>query len=106
MATDSKHKNTDNKRENPASHFTKPSEVANDRKLSHGDKEDALNTWEQDARQLLMASNEGMTARMKATREAVCTSTMSCGRRKQLLNGQRTSCLANSEGPQVLHLGD
>ena len=57
-----KHKNTGNKRENPASHFTKPSEVANDRKLSHGDKEDALNTWEQDARQLLMASNEGMTA--------------------------------------------
>ena len=38
MATHSKHKNTDNKRENPASHFTKPSEVANDRKLSHGDK--------------------------------------------------------------------
>jgi hypothetical protein len=62
MAADSKHKNTDNRRENPASHFTKPSEVANGRKLSHGDKEEALNTWEQDARQLLMASNEGMTA--------------------------------------------
>ncbi len=62
MPRDSKHTNTDNKLENPASHFEKPSEVANDKRLSHGEKEEALNTWEQDARQLLTASNEGMTA--------------------------------------------
>jgi hypothetical protein len=62
MPSDSKHTNTDNKLENPASHFAKPSAVANDNRLSHGEKEEALKTWEQDTRQLLTASNEGMTA--------------------------------------------
>jgi DNA replication initiation complex subunit (GINS family) len=62
MSTDPKYKNTDNELKNPASHFKTPSEVANHRNLSHGDKEEALNAWEQDARQLLTASDEGMTA--------------------------------------------
>jgi hypothetical protein len=62
MPTETKHTSTDDRLKNPASHFEKPSQVANDRRLSHGQKEEALNTWEQDARQLLTASNEGMTA--------------------------------------------
>jgi hypothetical protein len=45
---------------NPAAHFGKPKEVVQDKVLSHEDKKDALNTWEQDERQLLTASNEGM----------------------------------------------
>jgi hypothetical protein len=62
MPDDSKRTNTDNKLENPASHFEKPSKVANDKRLSRGEKEEALEAWEQDARQLLTASNEGMIA--------------------------------------------
>jgi hypothetical protein len=62
VPTDTEHPDTDNRLKNPASHFEKPSQVVNDKKLSHGEKEEALNTWEQDARQLLIASNEGMTA--------------------------------------------
>ena len=62
MSTDPKYKNMDNELENPAFHFKTPREVANDKRLSHGDKEEALNAWEQDARQLLTASDEGMTA--------------------------------------------
>jgi hypothetical protein len=33
----------------------------NDRQLSPKEKRDALDTWEQDAHQLLTASNEGMS---------------------------------------------
>jgi hypothetical protein len=46
--------------DNPATTFEKPSDVVADSKLSHDDKTKALNTWEQDARQLMTASNEGM----------------------------------------------
>jgi hypothetical protein len=46
--------------ENPATVFEKPSDVVKDPKLSHQEKTTALNTWEQDARQLMTASNEGM----------------------------------------------
>ena len=45
---------------NPEAHFDKPKKIAQDRALSHDDKKQALNTWEQDERQLLTASNEGM----------------------------------------------
>jgi hypothetical protein len=31
-----------------------------DKELSHHEKKEALSTWEQDARQLMTASNEGM----------------------------------------------
>ena len=44
----------------PETHFRSPTDVVKDSELSHEDKKDALNTWEQDARQLLTASNEGM----------------------------------------------
>jgi len=44
----------------PAEHFELPKDVVKDGKLSEQEKKDALDTWEQDARQLLTASNEGM----------------------------------------------
>jgi hypothetical protein len=46
--------------DNPAAAFDKPSDVVQDASLTHEEKRDALNTWEQDARQLMTASNEGM----------------------------------------------
>jgi hypothetical protein len=46
--------------DNPATMFKKPSDVVNDPKLSNDEKKKALNAWEQDARQLMTASNEGM----------------------------------------------
>jgi hypothetical protein len=44
----------------PAEHFEKPKDVVKDQALSVEEKKDALDAWEQDARQLLTASNEGM----------------------------------------------
>ena len=58
MASTSK---TKDKVENPEAHFAKPKEVVKDNVLSHDEKKDALNTWEQDERQLLTASSEGMS---------------------------------------------
>jgi hypothetical protein len=49
-----------NKIVNPEVHFDKPKDVVQDEALSHQEKKKALNTWEQDERQLLTASNEGM----------------------------------------------
>jgi hypothetical protein len=49
-----------NKIVDPKAHFDKPKEVVQDDALSHQEKKKALNTWEQDERQLLTASNEGM----------------------------------------------
>ena len=46
--------------ENPATHFDKPQDIVQDKNLSMEEKKKALSTWEQDARQLLTASNEGM----------------------------------------------
>ena len=46
--------------ENPEAHFDKPKDVVQDKALSDEEKREALNTWEQDERQLLTASNEGM----------------------------------------------
>jgi hypothetical protein len=45
---------------NPEAHFDKPTDVVQDDALSHAEKSKALNTWEQNERQLLTASNEGM----------------------------------------------
>ena len=50
-----------NKIVNPEVHFDKPKDVVQDEALSHQEKKKALNTWEQDERQLLTASNEGMS---------------------------------------------
>jgi hypothetical protein len=46
--------------DNPATTFEKPSDVVGDSTLSDDEKKQALNNWEQDARQLMTASNEGM----------------------------------------------
>lgn len=45
---------------NPENHYQSPVEVAKDETLTKEEKKTALDTWEQDARQLLVASNEGM----------------------------------------------
>lgn len=50
------------KLEKPQSHFDAPKQVVEDKALSHDEKKKALNTWEQDERQLMTASNEGMAA--------------------------------------------
>ena len=44
----------------PKSHYPSPNDIAKDHTLSQQEKTGALNTWEQDARQLLTASDEGM----------------------------------------------
>ena len=49
-----------NKVEHPEANFDKPKEIVQDKSLSQDEKKKALNTWEQDERQLLTASNEGM----------------------------------------------
>jgi hypothetical protein len=46
--------------DHPAKSFEKPSDICSDNKLSREDKKKALETWEQDAHQLITASNEGM----------------------------------------------
>jgi hypothetical protein len=50
----------DDRVDNPETHYRKPADIAADGKLSPKEKSKALDTWEQDARQLLTASNEGM----------------------------------------------
>ena len=46
--------------ENSATSFARPMDVVNNSKLSKTEKVEALDAWEQDARQLMTASNEGM----------------------------------------------
>ena len=48
--------------EKPAETFDKPADVVHANDLAHDQKKKALNTWEQDERQLATASNEGMAA--------------------------------------------
>ena len=45
---------------NPQAEFDKPSDVVQDPELSQAEKKKALESLEQDARQLMTASNEGM----------------------------------------------
>jgi hypothetical protein len=49
--------------DHPARTFQRPSDLVADSRLSLDEKKKALNTWEQDARQLMTASNEGMPGR-------------------------------------------
>jgi hypothetical protein len=46
--------------EHPQVHYKTPDDLIEDNDLSPKEKEKALNVWEQDARQWLTASNEGM----------------------------------------------
>jgi hypothetical protein len=48
--------------EHPQSHYATPDELVEDRALSVDEKIKALKVWEQDARQMLTASGEGMPA--------------------------------------------
>lgn len=50
----------DPKIDKPAENYEKPKDVVKDKSLTIPEKKEALDTWEQDARQLLTASNEGM----------------------------------------------
>jgi len=50
----------DRKIHNPATVFERPANVVDDPQLSASEKKEALDHWEQDARQLMTASNEGM----------------------------------------------
>jgi hypothetical protein len=50
----------DQKIHNPQAEFDKPTDVLKDRELSNTDKKKALENLEQDAHQLMTASNEGM----------------------------------------------
>jgi hypothetical protein len=46
--------------EKPANYYKSPDDITKDADLSADEKRQALNTWEQDARQMMTASNEGM----------------------------------------------
>ena len=48
------------KLEKPANYYKSPDDITKDADLSPEEKKQALNTWEQDARQMMTASNEGM----------------------------------------------
>jgi hypothetical protein len=56
------------KLDNPSAQFNKPIEILDDPVLSKEEKKSALDTWEQDARQLMTASNEGMFAKQEGLR--------------------------------------
>jgi hypothetical protein len=49
--------------EHPQAHYATPDELIEDQDISFKEKIKALNVWEQDAGQLLTASNEGMPGR-------------------------------------------
>jgi hypothetical protein len=50
---------------NPSREFSKPVEILSDTRLSKKEKKTALDTWEQDARQLMTASNEGIPGKQE-----------------------------------------
>src|SRR5262249_15550856 len=56
-----------NKIEDPATYYVAPDDIVRDNDLSAEEKKKALNTWEQDARQQLTASGEGMLVARKAS---------------------------------------
>jgi hypothetical protein len=53
----------------PATHFNRPEDVLTDHELSPTEKISALATWEQDSRQLMTASNEGMPGKSEGLRK-------------------------------------
>ncbi|CAN5410980.1 hypothetical protein BH10PLA2_BH10PLA2_03890 [soil metagenome] len=57
----SEHPKNDEKVQKPSTHFVEPREVLTDSGLSKDQKVDALETLEQDARQLAEAASEGMS---------------------------------------------
>lgn len=69
MDKDTEKSKVKDKVEKPEAHFDKPKEVVQDSALSRNEKEKALNTWEQDERQQLTASNEGMAGKDEGVRK-------------------------------------
>lgn len=55
--------------EKPDSAFAKPDNIVSAQGLSAEEKKKALETWEQDARQLMTASNEGMSGKQEGLRQ-------------------------------------
>jgi hypothetical protein len=53
--------------EHPAKHYKAPDDILEDKELSFEEKKAALDIWEQDARQLVTASNEGMPGSEEGT---------------------------------------
>ena len=53
--------------EHPQAHYGTPDKLIEDRALSLEEKLKALKIWEQDARQMLTASNEGMPGSEEGT---------------------------------------
>src|ERR1700730_12971434 len=72
----------DLKVENPATHFDKPNDVVHAANLSPDEKKKALNTREQDARQLLTASNEGMTGSEGGAHRTTITASVKSSKRR------------------------
>jgi hypothetical protein len=56
--------------ESPATTYDKPHDILKDKELSHHEKEEALNTWEQDARQLMFRQQRGNAGRRRRTKVA------------------------------------
>jgi hypothetical protein len=64
--------------EHPAESYRKPADLVRDEELSLEEKKKALDTWEQDARQLVTASNEGMEGRTRVPARTRTTSSTRC----------------------------
>ena len=64
---------------NPAAHFPSPADVAGDARLSPRQKRAALATWEQDARQLAVATEEGMSGGEPARLDEVKVASRTAG---------------------------
>jgi hypothetical protein len=69
------------KLEHPANHYKSPDEITKDVDLSEEEKRQALNTWEQDARQMMTASNEGMEGDDEGLQATRSGSGKWCGRK-------------------------
>ena len=54
---------------NPSTHFSRPGDILTEDELSREEKTSALETWEQDSRQLMTASNEGMPGKTEGLRK-------------------------------------
>src|SRR3954464_8115397 len=63
--TDSELKN--DKIAHPETFYLSPSDIVRDHALSQEEKSSALSTWEQNVRELLTASNEGMSGNEEGT---------------------------------------
>jgi hypothetical protein len=54
---------------NPSARFSRPDDVLAAHELSRQEKKSALETWEQDSRQFMTASNEGMPGKAEGLRK-------------------------------------